>query len=421
MTLGERIQELRKNEGLSQEALGEALGVTRQSISKWESDAAIPELDKLIAMSRLFRLTVGELLGVEDPGEPHRELTDRELQALAAIAEKLTPPAQEPREPAPSPAPPPRKRRWPKVLAVCAALALLLLGARTARRLEALEQQVGNLQNNISAVDRNVSSQVSSITQRVEEALESQNRVAADMGCAIAQADLPGGTVTFRVWAVPRTYREGMTALFSAAGGDFDTRTAQGAEGEGHRFEALVTCPLADEVTLTVTFQSGEESQNQIVSREGDLLTLSFPQIYTGTVLFFADLEEVQAGEFHIRMDLMDLNFDPGYLRTEDGVTEIPATECTLRLWREGNCIWSWETGKLNEDGSPKELEPALDLALPDLREGEVFLLSALATDSAGRTWETFLDCAQVSRRGETGIPQYDLDPCSTPETLPWE
>ena len=407
MTLGERIQELRKNEGLSQEALGEALGVTRQSISKWESDAAIPELDKLIAMSRLFRLTVGELLGVEDPGEPHRELTDRELQALAAIAEKLTPPAQEARDSASSPAPPPRKRRWPKVLAVCTALALLLLGARTARRLEALEQQVGNLQNNISAVDRSVSSQVSSITQRVEEALESQNRVAADMGCAIAQADLPGGTVTFRVWAVPRTYREGMTALFSAAGGDFDTRTAQGAEGEGHRFEALVTCPLADEVTLTVTFQSGEESQNQIVGREGDLLTLSFPQIY--------------AGEYHIRMDLMDLNFDPGYLRTEDGVTEIPAAECTLRLWREGNCIWSWETGKLNEDGSPKELEPALDLALPDLREGEVFLLSALATDSAGRTWETFLDCAQVCRRGETGIPQYDLDPCSTPETLPWE
>lgn len=38
MTLGQNIQSLRKNAGLSQEALGEALGVSRQAVSKWESD-----------------------------------------------------------------------------------------------------------------------------------------------------------------------------------------------------------------------------------------------------------------------------------------------------------------------------------------------------------------------------------------------
>ena len=70
MTLGQRIQELRKQNGLSQEGLGEVLGVSRQAVSKWEGDNGIPELDTLIAMSRLFGVTIGELLGVES-GESH--------------------------------------------------------------------------------------------------------------------------------------------------------------------------------------------------------------------------------------------------------------------------------------------------------------------------------------------------------------
>mgnify|MGYP002529984455 CR=1 FL=1 len=44
-TLGRRIQEARKAAGLSQESLGERLGVSRQAVSKWEADAAVPELE----------------------------------------------------------------------------------------------------------------------------------------------------------------------------------------------------------------------------------------------------------------------------------------------------------------------------------------------------------------------------------------
>ena len=48
MTIGERIAQIRKERGLSQEAFGESLGVTRQSISKWESNTSIPDVDKFI-------------------------------------------------------------------------------------------------------------------------------------------------------------------------------------------------------------------------------------------------------------------------------------------------------------------------------------------------------------------------------------
>ena len=73
MTIGQRIAQKRKELALSQEALGDQLGVSRQSIYKWESDTALPEIDKLIALSRLYGVSVGCLLGVEDLPEPPGE------------------------------------------------------------------------------------------------------------------------------------------------------------------------------------------------------------------------------------------------------------------------------------------------------------------------------------------------------------
>ena len=66
MTLGQRIQELRKEKGLSQEGLGEQLGVSRQAVSRWEMDGAVPEVDKLIAMSRIFGVSLNQLLQMEE-------------------------------------------------------------------------------------------------------------------------------------------------------------------------------------------------------------------------------------------------------------------------------------------------------------------------------------------------------------------
>ena len=72
MTLGQRIAECRKKKGLSQEGLGEKLGVSRQAISKWEADGAVPEVDKLIGMSKLFGVSVGWLLGMEAEAAPEQ-------------------------------------------------------------------------------------------------------------------------------------------------------------------------------------------------------------------------------------------------------------------------------------------------------------------------------------------------------------
>ena len=62
MTLGEKIYALRMREGLSQEAFGEKLGVSRQSVSKWETDQSVPELDKIVMISDLFAVSTDYLL-----------------------------------------------------------------------------------------------------------------------------------------------------------------------------------------------------------------------------------------------------------------------------------------------------------------------------------------------------------------------
>lgn len=62
MDFSEKILTLRKSRNLTQEQLAEALNVSRQSVSKWESSQAIPELDKIVELSRVFDVTTDYLL-----------------------------------------------------------------------------------------------------------------------------------------------------------------------------------------------------------------------------------------------------------------------------------------------------------------------------------------------------------------------
>lgn len=62
MTLGNRIQELRKRQSLSQEAFADIMGVTRQSVSKWELDQSYPAIDKLIEIADFFNVSLDEML-----------------------------------------------------------------------------------------------------------------------------------------------------------------------------------------------------------------------------------------------------------------------------------------------------------------------------------------------------------------------
>lgn len=73
MKFGENLQKLRKEKGISQEQLAEQLGVTRQSVSKWESGASYPEMDKIVALCNIFHCDMNVLINKDITEERERK------------------------------------------------------------------------------------------------------------------------------------------------------------------------------------------------------------------------------------------------------------------------------------------------------------------------------------------------------------
>ncbi len=133
MTTGEKIAALRKRAGLSQEALGERLGgISRQSVSKWESDQSVPTMDNLMELSRIFGVPVDTLLrpdGVLPDGvsKTEAEQDTEAAQSPEDIADESSPPA--------SPPVPDKKRKYGFMIAaallgaslICSVVALVWL------------------------------------------------------------------------------------------------------------------------------------------------------------------------------------------------------------------------------------------------------------------------------------------------------
>lgn len=143
-TLGSKIAKRRRMMGLSQEGFGEQMGVSRQAISKWESDVCLPEVEKLVTMSQIFGVSVGWLLGTE------------EEIPIAQILNAGDPmgPMQELEPPAPEKTPqgPKRTRKgWIRSAVGAAVCAVLALGAWRGHDADrAMEQRLGTLEQQLA-------------------------------------------------------------------------------------------------------------------------------------------------------------------------------------------------------------------------------------------------------------------------------
>ena len=284
MTTGQRIAQKRKEAGLSQETLGAELGVSRQSIYKWESDTALPEIDKLVALSRRFGVTVGWLLGVEEAPETASapdsgELTDAQLKMVEEITARYI---------AALPAPKPRKK-WPYVLA-----ALMVLYAAH-RAYQSIDRQFDGVYSRIGQMDSSMSNQVYSISGQVEEILKQQNSLTVDYGIELVSADLVKNAVTFSVYAVPKTYVEGMRVEFSVDNGhNSNSKTVlsepdQNGQPVSEKFSTELTCELTDDISITAVFVMPDGTrQTQPLQTYSGLYSGSLPDVAS---LVDADLQ----------------------------------------------------------------------------------------------------------------------------------
>lgn len=91
MNLSDRIQYLRKARGISQEGLADQLGVSRQAVSKWESEQSMPDLDKIISMSDYFEVTTDYLLkGMEPVVQKEEEQSIKHRRIASNICYQLS-------------------------------------------------------------------------------------------------------------------------------------------------------------------------------------------------------------------------------------------------------------------------------------------------------------------------------------------
>ena len=415
MTTGQKIAARRKELELSQEALGDKLRVSRQTVYKWESDLSLPDIDKLVALSRLFQVPVGWLLGVEEEPEPQSvDFSPEQLKLLEEILGRYQ--RAEPEELSEGQRkqveelvgrPPKKRRRWPWVLAV---LVIAVGGWTLFQRLDQMEQQYYDLANSVGNITYSVNSQIGSITDRVEEVLKAQNDLTADYGTQLVSADLASNTGTFSLRAVPKTYTPGMSVIFLADNGE-ETLEFPAQEGENGTFTGEAACTLTDTITLSAVFVTGDTRQTQLLDQYVDLYSDSLPQIDVNSLLSIFEVEEYDQGDGSFVIPEEYVTVSDGQngssvsaVWEQLGVSQLRKVEVGL-FYNEKLVQWLTPCQKpSNYKGFEDEDFYRLDPVTLTMEEGDVMEIAARGTDQYGRQWVALGGAFQV-KDGELTHP----------------
>lgn len=222
MTLGQNIQTARKAKGISQEALAEKIGVSRQALGKWEKDTALPGVDNLQALAKELGVSVDALLGCAAPDTAAPAVTLNALRDLldARDAEAC------------------RRRRGAWLAAAAAAAVLLAVGggmaARLQTRLDGLAGQYGYLSSEVSRTNSDLSARM----QELQNAVRQGESTVLDWGWHQLASLQDDGKMPVEVYVKPRTEQQGAavtlcvtngsdTALYAMQRGQDGVYTAQ--------------------------------------------------------------------------------------------------------------------------------------------------------------------------------------------------
>ncbi|MCD8148146.1 MAG: helix-turn-helix transcriptional regulator [Clostridiales bacterium] len=263
MTIGERISDLRKKNGYSQEMLGEKLGVSRQAVSKWESDAALPEIDKLVELAKLFEVTVGFLLGVEEAkqvpesADQMREESGqsqdnvKQERGVEAVLEKYFEELSKEENLSRTKALKRRRRSrigygvLTAVTGACVACVVVLFVC-----VSDLRKETADLQDQIYNVQASVDSISSSIAAQVESILSEQNSILTQSSLEFESADYVNKTVIVRLEAVPKETVDSVDdILFTAKLADGETLQAEDVSlDESGIVTARIELPMENDI-----------------------------------------------------------------------------------------------------------------------------------------------------------------------------
>ena len=279
MELYEKLYELRRASGMSQEELAEKLGVSRQAVSKWESGATQPELPKLIELSKIYQVSVDALLSLEHAKEqqdrsPAAEGASRDTTEDASAAK-------------------PDFRTFcvqhKKIVggAAVALAALIAVGAHYNNRINTLSMQVNDLRSQLYSVQSNLSNQIDGISNNVSDILTRESSLISQYNYEITNVDLKKQECTIAFSLLPKTISEGTTVIIGVTdhgnSSPLDSyRPGYSADLTQDGFGYLhgsITVPLSDELGVGVNFKHDGETQSEELDTIYDLKSRYQPQL----------------------------------------------------------------------------------------------------------------------------------------------
>lgn len=390
-TLGRRIQEGRRAAGLSQEALGERLNVSRQAVSKWEADAAVPELESLIAMSRLFGVSVGRLLGVEpeqqteESGTPEQApedggLTEKELAAVEAIAAKYAEEIRKHQRP---------QWPWQHKLAAAGLAVILVIAAVTLvkQQMEAIDRRLNDVQSQVTRIESSVVRQVDSLARQMSDILDEKSNILAESQATVTDFDPTAQTVTLRVTAAPKEWTDTTTAVFTATLSDGRQFTAEAAGWNGTFTAEDFVVPMDQAIQLSATLWDGGSARTGMLETLYDCLPGNFSLRVRGGMSASRNGNRVRLSSLDLRMETpSDFSFQLApvavdlclYRNRETEPEQVQSISTAVELFQTVGYVQMYSADDYSTTFT--------------LNNGDTITLALRVTDNYGQTTWTVLD-----------------------------
>lgn len=388
MTMGQRIAAQRKLKAMSQEALAEQLEVSRQAVSKWESDGAIPEVDKLIALGRIFGVSVGWLLGTESECryDPEAGLNAAQTEMVEQIVERCRPP---------------KGPLWPRITAaVCAAAVLLAAGLHYQRRIDGLTADNMTTQSQLAHLTQE-NQQIRAQLDAMEALLQKQEDASKLLdGCSVhslyTSEDMKTVYITFAL--SPRVYQEALEAKLVVTESSGQGSTA--CRWDGTAYLCRIGTPLEDGQVFSFRLEGEdswrEESLNDWEPMLGALRTCS---------AFFVDPTDPLAAELNAPFSRENTVYTFG-VRLFPPVVQPRSSfafqELVFTLYHNDTPIWTmdWREDFQSAHGAHQAyalpVAPDIRAELPQLTAGDTLRLELKTVLTGGQERLAVLDTRTV-------------------------
>ena len=435
MKLNERLFELRRKAGLSQEELADKIGVSRQAVGKWENGISVPELDKLMALSEFYQMSIGELLGVESQEAATAEPSTETPAAVfdTGELEELLRELGEQQKRTELRTKKQRKTLW--CVLGAAAAAIVVVAVVFGSRMADLKRQMSNLNSLIIFTQHSLNESIASMRGTIAGILEEQNSLFSDWDSETVAFDPERREVTVRLFAQPKSVTEGLRldfvvtdeegrelqteAIRQGTGFAAEIRLPQSARelpleaffAEKYGIMSSVSSqveamePLNGEFTLAAVLTEGDTAVREklgtfyagVSELAGDFLAAWYadPTAEEGTAGLLAVYAD--AGRAIVSAELATFVNGVEWARTsldmsrdEDWVTEFDMPEKYAAPRKDGNTVAS-VPGKLTASEAYRLFVRELAPDVPESREGETVSVLLELTDDQNITYAALI------------------------------